>query len=722
MLLPGTGASSSSDSNSFFKNNPLERMSEIIKGPHQPSYSHQNTSNNNNVLSNHHQQHSPSSLPSGGGTNKNTSGPRHSAWQSQWINRGPENSKDIFKCRLNTLGPQIPSSSPPQISPGLRVSSKSTGHQAPPPPTPTQTTSLMSTSPSPLLSSPKTRDILKEQLPMPRKLVRGQDVWLGRGVSSKLRIFSNACGADKALEQLSSWKSGGGGNESSVPISSPSPNSASSSSQQHQHNQSHVNSVLTCKVCDSSFSTLRDLSDHMVKNNHYNEKKEKKSLPVRKLLELERAQQEFIISGIKSDEGKITCEKCSEKIPVSLFSSHIHLCIGSGPSDLLRRPPSSSAASSTPPSISPSSTKQNTVEDHQHENESDKQPKSILGSLEKMVQSNFGASKKKSTLPVVDGNLSILQRLGIDESIPTDFSRPNNAELHNFRPIPNFFMGGKFGTSSRSDSSECSSPDRSKLSNYPDSKEEESKTEERGGDHSGGGHFTKNSLPPSPAASQRSFQEYVNTREDEAATPNSLVESKMDESITSHNENTSSEDPEKPKCSSSSLNNNGGHMPTVTSASPSSILPVGASSLYSDPGAILAFSWACNQAIVNDSLLKCPFCDTPFISKGAYRHHLSKMHFVKDEKGIMGSPFYHPVSKGPEKSPSPNESSSTSSSMNNLVAPPPPLNNSNSNHHVNNNNNSASSPSSSSAKAENAQSKFQKYSQLAKQLSCSSQP
>ena len=27
----------------------------------------------------------------------------------------------------------------------------------------------------------KNRDILKEQLPMPRKLVRGQDVWLGRG-------------------------------------------------------------------------------------------------------------------------------------------------------------------------------------------------------------------------------------------------------------------------------------------------------------------------------------------------------------------------------------------------------------------------------------------------------------------------------------------------------------------------------------------------------------
>ncbi|KAK9879843.1 hypothetical protein WA026_008347 [Henosepilachna vigintioctopunctata] len=55
------------------------------------------------------------------------------------------------------------------------------------------------------------------------------------------------------------------------------------------------------------------------------------------------------------------------------------------------------------------------------------------------------------------------------------------------------------------------------------------------------------------------------------------------------------------------------------------------------PGAILAFSWACNDAVMtSDSIMKCAFCDTPFISKGAYRHHLSKMHFVKD--GIIPDP------------------------------------------------------------------------------------
>ena len=101
----------------------------------------------------------------------------------------------------------------------------------------------------------------------------------------------------------------------------------------------------------------------------------------------------------------------------------------------------------------------------------------------------------------------------------------------------------------------------------------------------------------------------------------------------------------------------------------------------------MAFSWACNQAVVNDSLLKCPFCDTPFISKGAYRHHLSKMHFVKDGS----SPDPKSLMRGtPEKSP--------------------------------NSSGSAVNESADGGKEENAQSKFAKYSQLAKQLSCSSQP
>eukprot|EP00096_Caligus_rogercresseyi_P008801 TRINITY_DN2846_c0_g2_i1.p1 TRINITY_DN2846_c0_g2~~TRINITY_DN2846_c0_g2_i1.p1 ORF type:complete len:916 (-),score=339.10 TRINITY_DN2846_c0_g2_i1:692-3301(-) len=706
-------------------NNPLERMSEIVKGP--PS------------------RDGGSFGARGGG---GASGPRHSAWQSQWINRGPENSKDIFKCvwckdafsslqdltdhmkETKHFGPQIPPPSPPPSS--LHTSSRVSPTSAP-----RQVHKHLSNTPA----SPKSRDILKEQLPMPRKLVRGQDVWLGRGEMQTRDILKCMwCGQSfrsldlmtkhmqetkhytKVIsqEQLSSWKSG-----EPPPSGSPTPPSNATPSPQ-------VNSVLTCKVCESSFSSLRELSDHMVKSNHGEPKiahnpspaasssplvvtsppptakeKRKKSLPVRKLLELERAQQELIISGGKSssDEGRISCEKCSEKIPVSLFASHIHLCIGSP--DSLRRPPSSSAAS-TPPSVSPPSPSSKGHEETENEKATGNQPKSILGSLEKMVQSNFGGASKRVVKAPEGGSLSILQRLGIDEGSSSDFSRP---EAQMFRPHP-FLLGGKLSSASRSDSSECSSPDRSSSKNAPEKllfpggdEEHPLKTEEQ----------TRGSpLPPSsPAPSQKSLNESIR---EEPERNTSLVDKHMEETSKTEEDSGPSkkknplaalqmlcDKTEKPK--TQSLNSGplggGGFYPTPSSSSHLLLPPhstTTSASLYSDPGAILAFSWACNQAIVNDSLLKCPFCETPFISKGAYRHHLSKVHFLKDDKGGGGgTPPPPPLPGGGEKSPSPLSEAQASSSGGSPLAE-------------------------NSAKAENATSKFQKYSQLAKQLSCSSQP
>merc|ERR1711953_1381804 len=106
----------------------------------------------------------------------------------------------------------------------------------------------------------------------------------------------------------------------------------------------------------------------------------------------------------------------------------------------------------------------------------------------------------------------------------------------------------------------------------------------------------------------------------------------------------------------------------------------------SDPGAILAFSWACNQAVSADSAIKCPFCDTPFISKGAYRHHLSKMHFnTKENLGNISTPNIPQVA---------NLNSRSGASSNRTP-----------------------SPEAKDAE-ESLQSKYLKYSQLAKQLSC----
>ncbi|MCL4139398.1 UNVERIFIED_CONTAM: hypothetical protein GTU68_015114, partial [Idotea baltica] len=131
------------------------------------------------------------------------------------------------------------------------------------------------------------------------------------------------------------------------------------SPEEKNSSQTHVNAVLTCKVCDQAFSSLKELSNHMVKYAHYKEhimrsitesgsrrrqtrEKRKKSLPVRKLLELERAQQEM--RGGPNDYGRvkegtpsrITCEKCGDKIETPLFVEHIRTCVGVMNRDMLK--------------------------------------------------------------------------------------------------------------------------------------------------------------------------------------------------------------------------------------------------------------------------------------------------------------------------------------------------------------------------------------------------
>jgi hypothetical protein len=106
--------------------------------------------------------------------------------------------------------------------------------------------------------------------------------------------------------------------------------------------------------------------------------------------------------------------------------------------------------------------------------------------------------------------------------------------------------------------------------------------------------------------------------------------------------------------------------------------------------------------------MKCAFCDTPFISKGAYRHHLSKMHFVKD--GVIPDPLTigrsaaAAVSQGTSGGPSRNSSSPPTSQRNKSPPIPPQAN---------------GSPSQSAASPleESPHSKFLKYTELAKQLS-----
>ena len=224
----------------------------------------------------------------------------------------------------------MPGGQPPPASSPLRTSVANLSMTSP-------ASSTHSTSPKPA----PVRDVLKEQIPLPRKLVRGQDIWIGKAEQQTRDILKcMGCGASfRSLDlltkhmqetqhykkvisqdQISSWK---------YPEAQASP-------------KNHVNSILTCKVCDKGFSSLKELSDHMVKANHYSgdskpppsnvragptaaqaqaARDRKKALPVKKLLELERARQEVLggAAGFKDasgrardgvESGKMFCERC----------------------------------------------------------------------------------------------------------------------------------------------------------------------------------------------------------------------------------------------------------------------------------------------------------------------------------------------------------------------------------------------------------------------------
>lgn len=206
-----------------------------------------------------------------------------------------------------------------------------------------------------------------------------------------------------------------------------------------QVTQAQLNAVLTCKVCDEAFGSLKELSYHMVKNSHYKEhilrsitegghgrrrqarERRKKSLPVRKLLELERMeiQQPRINSSTnlsslsssavsKSDhrsskspqvENKqptsssftsagghdatrgssesgllCTCDECGEKVEAKHLISHLRSCkIRTNASDATDvGAPSPTSTSSRPGSSGPHTSRSHTESPPHSRGKSDK--------------------------------------------------------------------------------------------------------------------------------------------------------------------------------------------------------------------------------------------------------------------------------------------------------------------------------------------------------------
>lgn len=765
---------------------------------------------------------------------------RHSAWQSHWLNKGADQTKDVLKCvwckkSFNSLADltvhmkeakhcgvnvPVPPSGGAPLPPSLLPPSSS-------PSTPSHNSSSSSGS-----SKPNHNDLnmlIKENMPIPRKLVRGQDVWLGKGAEQTRQILKCMWCAESfrslaemtshmqrtqhytniiSQEQIISWKSSdeAKGSNSSTPGTNNAVSPPTGTS-------SHVSAVLTCKVCDQAFSSLKELSNHMVKNSHYKEhimrsitesggrrrqtrEKRKKSLPVRKLLELERAQHEF-----KNGEGngvpmgkpirdfgagsRITCEKCGDKIETAVFVEHIRQCIGAPMSNSQRNFLKSALLSNNiiPPDVpghitptsrdgrksindeipSPGSTHHRSPSSVNDASPSSKDPNanekssspSVLNAIEQLIEKSFD-TRSRHSVPGMPGGAShapigssILKRLGIDESV--DYTKPL-VDAQTMSMLRNYHHQQGYGRRERSGSESSSMSERG-------GSRVESLTPDRKLDSY---HMTPRTTPDTrgsqtPASEDRPAEVRIKKEvtdeeerdtcvdlssqtvrvktevddDEEQARPNSAAEEDVKPPVPKRESEGPSPVPSprspasdrsaptpgadrKPASSLGALSSmfdslaGGGSSNEPSSSRRGGSHPLAALQKLCDktetnssrapppapspagPPSILTFSWACNDAVVTDSIMKCALCDTPFISKGAYRHHLSKMHFVKD--GALPEPV-------PMKAPAPAASPGAhKSSGSNAASPQDPR-----------------SPSQSFD--ESPHSKFLKYTELAKQLS-----
>ena len=639
----------------------------------------------------------PLSSP-GAGSPPSPPGRAHSSpWQAQWASRncdGGTGPEDVFKCvwckesyhsleQLTKHMREAKHHHMPQYGlPGLRADPR------PPVSSPVRPSIPLSAPSVPSPPRPE-RDVLRDQMPIPRKLVRGQDVWIGRADQQTKDILKcMSCGESfRSLEmltkhmqetqhykkvishdQISAWK---------YPET------------QQQSSKNHVNSVLTCKVCDKGFSSLKELSDHMVRANHYTveankmarappvpppaaAKDRKKALPVKKLLELERARHE-ILGGAGAggagksvntardimETGKLVCERCEDKIPLDFYIAHIQQCVG------------------RPRFINPT-VKVETEPGEEKPNEQEQKAESsggsshssILGSLEQLVKGNFHGSPNKrqtvSSSPPMRGNNSI-GKFSIQNMFGKDCPDSPGSSVVS----PNSSRPGSVGPGAASDKM-IDSPPVELQTNGNSNNHSASPTLER--NNRAGDKVEDKAEDNDPSRAQENFEEN-NEKEVELGSPPPLQskspagtekEKKSDNPLAALQMlcDTQKKTPKTPKITENNL---------------------------SDPGSMMAFSWACNQAMSSDSVIKCPFCDTPFISKGAYRHHLSKMHFTKENLGNISSPNIPQIGERAVNKSGPGG--------------PPGA--------------SHRTPSPEAKDAEESlQSKYQKYSQLAKQLSC----
>ena len=385
------------------------------------------------------------------------------------------------------------------------------------------------------------------------------------------------------------------------------------------------------------------------------------------------------------------CERCEEKIPIDIFIPHIQQCVGR---PRFLKTPESGAAQSNNKDISSKTGKTESAAAGK-DSVKDDGGSSILGSLEQLVKGNFTGAASTSAankiLPPISSPVtslpplqsSPLGKFNINNLFPAarSVSPPSSPNSSNSKPAsPN-----------NNTNNNLLQPSLEKMLDSP---------------------IETVTSSPAPAVNNGSESKITNERDSVCSSPKSDADDKPDN--TDENTNGSVDTPAKKEsapaagglnaltalqnfCNDQTKSSKQDKVKEVVTATSSS-----AGSPMSDPGAILAFSWAVNQAANTsggDSAIKCPFCDTPFISKGAYRHHLSKMHFTKENLGNISTGSINTN----------NIPASVGSAMSALAAAGKTDRLSS--------NNRTPSPEAKDAE-ESLQSKYQKYSQLAKQLSC----
>ncbi|KAH8298349.1 hypothetical protein KR018_006565, partial [Drosophila ironensis] len=446
---------------------------------------------------------------SGGSGSGGVTKARHNIWQSHWQNKGVASS--VFRCvwckqsfpTLEALTTHMKDSKhcgvnvPPFGN--LPSNNPQPQHHHPAPPPPPQSHNLRKqgsgsgagggSNHSPSANVKNAFQYRGDPpTPLPRKLVRGQNVWLGKGVEQAMQILKcMRCGESfRSLGEMTKHMQETQhytnilSQEQSISIKSANAN-ANADAKESQNSLSSeesrtLSAVLTCKVCDKAFSSLGDLSNHMAKNNHYAEpllqsagarkrpapKKREKSLPVRKLLEMK---------GGAGNQDDIAAEKSvqaqgkpglgpggGDKNDAALFAERMRQYITGvkSPEEMAKVAAAQLLAKNKSPDL---------VEQKNGSAKAAPGSSSVLSAIEQMFTTSFDTPPRHASLPASSPSnsstkntspvaSSILKRLGIDETV--DYNKPlidtNDPYYQHYRY-----------TSSERSGSECSAEARPRL-------------------------------------------------------------------------------------------------------------------------------------------------------------------------------------------------------------------------------------------------------------------